>query len=97
MPGKSTRLKGAGIEYRISDLVIEGDAWTGYNISARVYHGNYGYININASDITFCDNGAISTGEILAEDQVGNTLSINFNNCDEYSLIYDGVTSTYLQ
>jgi hypothetical protein len=87
-----------GREVRVEDVAVTGDNFSGYNVTARVYEVNHGYVDIVATGIIFCDNGNIELGEIQVSDFTGlPVLVVNFFGCNEFTAIYNGVSTVYAQ
>ncbi|MBX2808119.1 MAG: hypothetical protein KTR20_05750 [Cellvibrionaceae bacterium] len=87
-----------GVRYGVENLSVSGSDDAGYTMSARVYHEEFGYTDIVATAIIFCPNGNIQSGSIAVTDSSQTVvLNIVFSNCDEYTLSYEGVSSTYPQ
>lgn len=85
-----------GRTYRTTDYTVSGDASSGYDVSARVYDPDHGYVEIAATNITVCANGNIGTGTITVTDSTGtNIMTVTFTSCSEYTVTYNGVTDTY--
>jgi hypothetical protein len=87
-----------GSSVTVEGVTVSGDSSTGYNLSAQVYHEEFGAITITASNIVFCSNGNIQSGSISVTDSTNAVvLVINFSNCDEFTATFDGVSNTYPQ
>ncbi|WP_428253056.1 hypothetical protein [Gynuella sp.] len=87
-----------GITYRVSDASVYGDSSSGWNVSARVYHENYGYINIQASNLIMCDSGGFSSGSISITDSSNSeVISIVFDSCSSMTVTYNGNAETVSQ
>ncbi len=84
-----------GRRFRIENVQVSGNNTSGYNVSVRVYDEEFGYVDISATGITICDNGNIGTGQIQVTDSTGNVvLQIDFTNCDQMVVTFDGVGTT---
>ena len=77
--------------YRVEDVSVSGDNSSGYNVYATVYDPDYGYFNINASGVTFCDSGYPGTGTVTFSDGSQNG-SIEFLSCTQYQYSFGGTT-----
>ena len=85
------------IDYQLTDLVLSGDS-SGYSVLARVYQENLGYIDVNGSDLTVCENGNIGTGTLSVRDSTNAVvLTVSFSSCSEMVVTFDGVAQTYQQ
>lgn len=80
-----------GHSYRITNLTISGDEFSGYNVSARVYDGDVGYVDFQATDLVPCDGGGFSSGTIEFSDSDGGTVTVVFSGCGSYTVTYNGV------
>lgn len=86
-----------GRSYRIENSSVSGSSSTGYNVEARVYDEEYGYVEISSTGLVFdCSNGNPSTGTIEVTDGEGNTASIEFVSCTEFTVTVDGSASSYI-
>ncbi|AJQ94023.1 hypothetical protein [Gynuella sunshinyii] len=87
-----------GVTYRVSDASVYGDSSSGWNVSARVYHENYGYINIQASNLIMCNSGGFSSGSISVTDSTNTeVISIVFDSCSSMTVSYNGNSETVSQ
>ncbi len=87
-----------GADIRVENVDVSGNGTTGYNVNARVYHENYGYVDIVATGITFCSNGNIQSGTIRVTDSTSaEVLLVTFSNCDEFTVTFDDVATVYDQ
>ncbi|WP_111641411.1 hypothetical protein [Marinimicrobium alkaliphilum] len=86
-----------GRTYRASNTQVSGNESTGYNVSARVYDPDHGYVDYQASGITLCSGGGIGSGNITVSDSSGSVLEITFTSCDSMTVTYDGVSETFSQ
>ncbi|MCA6064581.1 hypothetical protein [Thalassolituus marinus] len=69
-----------GEVYQLSDLyVYDGDSY--YTVEATFYHPEYGYVDLEASNITLCSDGSVGDGTIILEDNSGTTMTVTFNGC----------------
>lgn len=95
----SSNLDGSdGRTYRTTSSEVTGNSSSGYDVSARVYDPDHGYIDIQASGITVCDNGGIGSGTISVTDSSGDAvLTIEFSSCDSMTVTYNGNAQTYDQ
>lgn len=87
-----------GTDYRVENVEVTGNASSGYNMTARVYHETYGYVDIVATGLILCSNGNIQAGSIQVTDATGGVvLTVSFSNCDDYTVTFDGVSTVYPQ
>lgn len=70
-----------GTVYRINDLDVT-DWGSYYDVSATFYHPDYGYMELEAENITSCSDGSIGSGEISLSDS-SNELTIVFVGCGQ--------------
>ncbi|MGH1485257.1 MAG: hypothetical protein ACRBCI_03485 [Cellvibrionaceae bacterium] len=85
------------VEYRVENI-ITSISIGGYSLEARVYHEGFGYVDIEATDIIFCDDGNIQSGAIRVIDSSNiEVLVVTFSNCDEFTVTFDGVATVYDQ
>lgn len=69
-----------GEVYQTEDLEVSGNSSTGYDVSATFYDPDYGYVSLEANNVTLCEDG-ISSGTITLSDNSGNTLVIVYSGC----------------
>lgn len=83
-----------GRDYRVDTSSVSGNGFSGYNVRARVYDAEHGYIDVVASAVKFdCDNGNPSSGSISIT--AGNeTARLDFDSCSSFTLTIDGVAET---
>jgi hypothetical protein len=87
-----------GASVTVEDVTVSGNSTSGYNLSAQVYHEEYGALTINAMNLTFCENGNIQSGTISVTDSTNTVvLVITFTNCDDFTATFNGVSNTYPQ
>lgn len=78
-----------GKTYRIADFFVSPGN-PGVNFVARFYHPDEGYVDINATNVTFCDSGKPNGGTITFSGANGSSGSISFNSdCLGYSGDYN--------
>jgi hypothetical protein len=84
-----------GKTYRVENSVVSGNSSSGYNVQARVYDPQHGYVNFTASNVTFnCSNGYPGSGSVSFV-SAGQTASVSFDSCNGYTLTIDGVATSY--
>ena len=83
--------------YRVTDITVTGDAFSGFTISATVYDPDYGHVDmVTTTPITFdCGTGVPGTGSVAVYGSSGTSGAINFVSCSEYNVTVNGVTDTY--
>ncbi len=88
-----------GTSYSISNVSVSGNNSSGFNVSARVSHEDYGYVDIEATGLLLCSGGGFSSGTILVTDSSGSeVLRIDFEqNCTQMTVTFDGVAETVSQ
>lgn len=87
-----------GKRYRTTNVSVSGNNTSGYNVSATVFIGDLGYVEITATNLTICANGNIGTGTIEVTDANGNVvLSVTFPDCNTMVITYNGVPDTVPQ
>lgn len=85
-----------GRNYRVENSVVSGDESNGFNVDARVYDEEFGFIDVTSTGLIFdCDNGYPSTGTITMTDASGTTGTLTFDGCASFSLTIDGVSETF--
>ena len=83
--------------YSISGLSVSGDNTAGYSVSATIIDPDHGIITISTTiPIIFnCTNGQPSMGEIQFTDSAGVLVSVTFNDCNSFTVFYNGVGTLY--
>lgn len=89
----------AGIDgrtYSVSNIVVSGDNFIGYTISATVTDPDNGNVTITTSSpVTLtCSNGQPAYGSITVSDG-SNSMLVTYIDCNSYSIDFDGSTTTY--
>ena len=84
----------SGGSYRVSDTSVSGDNNSGFNMTGRIYHDTYGYVDFQASNFTYCANGYPGSGTIAMTAQ-GITAYIEFFDCNSFVYTLNGVAWTY--
>lgn len=91
---------GSGIDgrtYDVSDIKVSGDGASGYTVSATVTDPDNGVITIRTTTpVRFgsCTNNQPESGVIEVSDGT-NTMTVTFNDCDSYTIDFNGTTTTY--
>ncbi len=86
-----------GRTYEVSDITISGNSSSGYTVGCVVDDPDNGDITITTTTpITFnCPNGQPDNGAIVITDGDDNTATITFIDCDNYSVDFNGSTTTF--
>ena len=60
----------------------------------KIYHEDYGYVEIVATDLVLCDNGGFSSGSIVVTDSSStDILTLTYSGCDDPVVVtYNGTT-----
>lgn len=84
-----------GVTHRVTDFSFFGNASTGFNGTATLFHGTFGRISITATNITYGSCGTYPDGGSIAfSSSNGSSGTIIFNNDCSVSGTWDnGVTS----
>lgn len=89
-----------GKVYKVADSYAYGDDFYGWNAEATVYHPDYGYVTIVASNLKFeCSNGSPSAGNIVIRGSDSASTSIEIIGCNSYSVTHtsnEGSVLTWL-
>ncbi len=87
-----------GTSYKISNVEVSGNNTSGYDVSVRVYHEDYGYIDIEGEDLIACSSGGFSSGTITVTDSSSSAvLTVTYVSCSEMTVTYNGVSETLAQ
>ncbi len=86
-----------GRVYRIRNVTVSGDGSGGYTITATVYHPDYGYVTVTtAAPVTFnCSGGFPDSGTLVLSGSGGSTATVDFIDCNQYSVTYNSATTVY--
>ncbi|WP_206074362.1 hypothetical protein [Marinobacter fuscus] len=86
-----------GRTYRTSNVDVDDNFDGSYDVSARVYDGDRGYIDYQATDLLLCEGGyGFQSGSIVVTDSSGgNVLRVDFADCNSFTVTYNGVSETY--
>lgn len=84
-----------GRSYR-SENVSVSESNGNYDVSARVYGEDLGYIDYQASNLVLCEGGyGFSSGTITVSDSASNeVLTITFSGCSSFTMTYQGTGYT---
>lgn len=82
--------------YTTHNMEVSGDSTNGYNVNGSVTHPSHGTISISASGVKFdCGiSGFPSAGTITVTASGGVTATVTFNDCDSFTIDYNGATTT---
>lgn len=85
--GRSYHLQG--------DVSVSGNDSDGWNVNATVVDPDHGAVTISAQNISYgnCLNGMPDGGTITITAD-GQTARVTFNNCDSFTIEYDGSSTT---
>lgn len=80
--------------YRLENAYTYGTNSSGYTASGRIYDANLGYVDFDATNFTYCDNGYPSSGNItFSSDNDTGTMTID--SCTSYTVTYGGNSEPY--
>lgn len=82
--------------YTTSDIVVSGDSSSGFNVSYTMKDTEGQTFSIEFTGLTLCTNGNIGTGNGTVT-YGSEIISIEFTNCDEFTISHDGNSSVYSQ
>ena len=88
-----------GVTYRIEGAEVDQNGATGtFNVSARIYDENEGFIDMTATNATVNNTGNICSGSIDISDSTNaNVVQVTFPDCDNYVVTFGGVSNTFPQ
>lgn len=80
-----------GVSYRVTNVSFTSTG-NEYDFTARIYHEDYGYVEIVATDLVLCDDGGFSSGSIVVTDSTSDeVLSLTYSGCDDpVVVVYQG-------
>lgn len=86
-----------GRVYRIKNVTVTGDGTGGYDVTATVYHPDYGYVTVMTTDPLFfdCTGGYPSAGTLVLTGSGSSTATVTFDSCSQYSVTYNSTTTPY--
>ncbi|MCK0163711.1 hypothetical protein [Marinobacter sp. S6332] len=84
-----------GRSYR-SENVSVSESNGNYDVSARVYDEDIGYVDYQASNLVLCEGGyGFSSGTITVSDEASNeVLTVTFSGCSSFTMTYQGTGYT---
>lgn len=86
-----------GETYEAENVTYESTV-SGSHVTARVYDADEGYFEMEAKDITYCDNGNIESGNITLSDGDESRVDITFDgDCQNMTVTIDAVAETVAQ
>lgn len=95
----SSEFDGTHGTYRIEDATLSGDYFTGYSVSARVYVGEYGYVDISTGEpIRFdeaCELDVPSSGSLYLQGSGGTSASVSYEGCTQFQVCIDSDCALY--
>lgn len=82
-----------GVTYRVSNLTFTSTG-NSYSFTARVYHSDYGYVEVVATDLVYCVGGGFESGTItISDSESSDVLTITYSGCDDPAVVtYQGTT-----
>jgi len=83
--------------YRLTDITVTGGEASGYDIDARIYDPDVGYVDFSTSEALFfdCPNGYPSTGTIDVRGANGSNASITYDCSGFIATLLGGVYTFY--
>lgn len=85
-----------GTEYQITDsFVVENTAEDSYDVDARLYHEDHGYVTFESTGLQLCSGGGFSHGTVEVTDSSDDVvLTLEFNqDCETMVATYDDGTT----
>ncbi|WP_411746828.1 hypothetical protein [Reinekea sp.] len=87
-----------GVSYRVADVSVTGNSSTGYNVSAKIYHETYGYVEIIGSNLVQCNDGGFSSGSITVRDSSStDVLLVTYDSCTQMTITFNNVATIVAQ
>jgi hypothetical protein len=83
--------------YRIEDMTVSGDRFSGFYVSVRLYDPDYGWVDVTTSMplIYNCANGMPGSGMLSVNGSGGTFATASFDSCSSYTVTVDGVGTPY--
>lgn len=81
-----------GETYRVENVSVT-DSGSGYSVSARVYDGDFGYVDYVASNLVLCgapDYGFQSGSIVITDSSNTEIVTVVFSDCSSYTVAYNG-------
>ncbi|WP_189607976.1 hypothetical protein [Saccharospirillum salsuginis] len=86
-----------GVSYKISNVSVTNNG-SSFDVSVRVYHEDYGYVDVVGDDLVACDNGGFQSGTITVSDSTStDVLTVSFVSCTEMTVTFNGSSQTVAQ
>lgn len=89
-----------GTQYKAENVSVI-DTTNGYNVSMQLYHEDYGYFQVDATNLVPCDSGGgFQSGNVVITDETDDeTVDIVFSGCGANSMTatYQGVAQVFDQ
>jgi len=87
-----------GVNYRVSNVSVSGNSSSGFDVTARVYHEELGYVDIEGDNLITCDSSGFSSGTITVTDSSSAVvITISFVSCTEMTVTFNGSSETVAQ
>ena len=84
-----------GTEYELSETTIDGSEDTGFTIEGTVSDNNGNSYAISFQGLKTCENGNFSEGSGTITINNENSIFIKFEDCNTFTVTYDGVSNLY--
>lgn len=83
--------------YDLSEATVTGDAISGYFVTATIVDPDHGSFSIatNAALVFACPNDRPLSGALQFTDGAGVLVTVTFNDCDSFTVSYNGTTEIY--
>ena len=83
--------------YDLSEATVTGDAFSGYFVTAIIVDPDHGTFSIDTSAaIVFdCPNDRPLSGALQFTDGAGVLVTVTFNDCDSFTVSYNGTSEMY--
>jgi hypothetical protein len=86
-----------GENYRIEEAAVVGDNLNGFEVTAKVYDEDNGYIQVGTTSTlqASCSGGALGSGVATFTGAEGSTGTIRFDSCNGYTITVDNVSTSH--
>ncbi len=86
-----------GENYRIEEAAVAGDDLNGFEVTAKVYDEENGYIEVGTTSAlqASCAGGVLGAGAATFVGAGGSTGTINFDSCSGYTVTVDNVSTSH--
>jgi hypothetical protein len=83
--------------YRVIDITVGGDAYSGYYVDATVYDPAHGHVSLTTTaPLLFdCPTGAPSTGTLVITGTNSSSATVSFDSCDQFTVTVNGLGETF--